>query len=68
MTVLAVATPRSFPGVCAEVSQTYNRGSTQVGGWVSKGEGRRMDQGGVWASEADEGAREKEDRGKWGEE
>lgn len=42
---------------------------TQVeGGGVSQGEGRRMDQGGVWASEADEGAREKEDRGKWGEE
>lgn len=31
-------------------------------------EGSRMDQGGVWASEAFEGAKEKEDRGKWGEE
>lgn len=68
MTVLAVVTPRSFPGVCAGVSPTYNRGSTQVegvggwgcvrgkeGGWIREEFGPRRQM---------RVAREKEDKGK----
>lgn len=62
------STPRTLSAVWAGVSKSLNHTATKVERGVGVGVGSErgeyswMDQGGVWALEADEGARENEDR------